>query len=287
MTGRVVKGIGGFYYVFDGENIYMGKARGNLKRNKDLIYVGDVVDFEIDDNSECIINSVLRRDNFLIRPPASNLEMLVLVFAAADPEVNFPVVDKLLAACEAKNIDTAICITKGDLVSEDKLNGYMNVYRAIYPTVAVNGQTGDGIDDLVEVISGKSVALAGPSGVGKSSITNMILGYETAATGSISDKTMRGRHTTRHVEIFPLEDGTFLYDTPGFTSLEMPSMDEHDIWKLLPEFRKLAGQCRYSDCMHINEPECAVKEALVEGEIPATRYESYLLMTEEVKKWHK
>lgn len=287
MTGRVVKGIGGFYYVYDGEHTYMGKARGNLKRNKDLIYVGDVVDYEIDDNNECIINSVLRRDNFLIRPPASNLGMLVLVFAAADPEVNFPVVDKLLAACEAKNIDTAICITKGDLVSEDKLNEYMNVYRSIYPTVAVNGQTGDGINDLVEVIRGKSVALAGPSGVGKSSITNMILGYETAATGSISDKTMRGRHTTRHVEIFPLEDGTFLYDTPGFTSLEMPSMDEHDIGKLLPEFRRLAGQCRYSDCMHINEPDCAVKEALAEGEIPETRYESYLLMTEEVKKWHK
>lgn len=287
MIGRVVKGIGGFYYVYDGTETYMGKARGNLKRNKEIIYVGDIVDFDLDENSECIVNSITERKNYLTRPPVSNLEMLVVVFAAANPEVNFPVVDKLIAACETKDIEVAVCISKKDLVSPEVLESYISTYRDIYPTVAVNGITGDGIDELGGIIRGRNVALAGPSGVGKSTITNLLYGYEKAATGSVSDKTMRGRHTTRHVEVFPLADGTFLYDTPGFTSLDMPELDEREVGRLFPEFRAYSGQCKYADCMHINEPECAVKEALDAGLIQKTRYDSYIMMTEEVKKWHR
>ena len=287
MIGRVVKGIGGFYYVSDGFRTVMGKARGNLKRNKDLIYVGDIVDYDVDSNEECIINKVVERKNFLNRPPVSNLEMLVVVFAAANPEVNFPVVDKLIAACEAKNIDIAVCINKKDLVSQEVLDKYIATYSDIYPTVAVNGNTGEGVEDLRKIISGRNVALAGPSGVGKSTLTNHMVGEDTAATGSVSDKTQRGRHTTRHVEIFTLADGTNLYDTPGFTSLDMPEMVPDDIKKLLPEMRARAGECKYADCMHINEPECVVKSALEQGEIQRTRYESYLMMVEEVKKWHR
>lgn len=287
MQGRVVKGIGGFYYVSDGDRVYMGKARGILKRNKNLIYVGDIVEYELDENEKCVITGVVERKNFLFRPPVSNLEMLVVVFAAANPEVNFPVIDKLIAACELRDIDVAICITKRDLQTPEVLESYINTYSSVYPVAAVNGMTGEGVDELLDIVRGKNVALAGPSGVGKSTLLNYLIGGDVAETGSVSDKTKRGRHTTRHVEIFTLEDGTNVYDTPGFTSLDMAEMDSLEVQKLFPEFRRLRGECKYSDCMHINEPECAVKEQLEEGIIPQTRYRSYLAMIEEVKSWHK
>ncbi len=292
MIGRVVKGIGGFYFVHDGNETVMGKARGNLKRNKELIYVGDIVDFEIDVNdsdNECVINSVVERRNFLTRPPVSNLDILVVVFSLKHPAVNYPVIDKLLAGAEKNNIRPVICISKPDLVSPEELERSMEIYRGIYPVVTVNGNTGDGTSELFELIKGKSAALAGPSGVGKSSITNHILGDSVAAvaTGEISGKTRRGRHTTRHVEVFPLGGMSYLYDTPGFTSLDLDETEPVEIRELLPEFRPLNHKCRYADCMHINEQECAVKEELAAGRISKSRYESYKMMTEEARAWQK
>ena len=301
MTGTVVKGIGGFYFVYDGNSVVMGKARGNLKRNKDIIFVGDIVDFDIDENDkdgECVIHRVIERKNCLTRPPVSNLDILVVVFSLVQPTVNYPVVDKLIAGCELAGIDPVICISKTDLAEPEAVSEAISIYSGIYPSVSVNGVTGEGIEELREMISGKKVALAGPSGVGKSTITNLLHAGEPgiaeaeeallkAATGRISRKTGRGRHTTRHVEIFPLSDGTMLYDTPGFTSLDMPGIEPIAVRDLFPEFRGLGSICRYSDCMHINEPECAVKEALKEGKIAASRYESYISMTEEVRKWQK
>lgn len=287
MQGRIVKGIGGFYYVSDGETQIMGKARGNLKRNKELLYVGDLVEYDITDTDEAIINGVTRRDNFLIRPPVSNLDLLTVVFAAAGPDPNFPVIDKLCVAAEAKGIDVAICITKRDKVSEEVLNEYISRYTDVYPVAAINGLTGEGVDDLYEIIKGHNVALAGPSGVGKSTILNHIAGHGSAETGSISDKTGRGKHTTRHVEIFELEGDTNLYDTPGFTSLEVPKLEPLELGFLFPEFRRHRGECRYADCIHVNEPECAIKNAVQDGEIAANRYDSYISMLEEVKKWRK
>lgn len=287
MQGRIVKGIGGFYFVSDGSRVVMGKARGNLKRNKELLYVGDIVDYEITADGEAIINGVARRDNSLIRPPVSNLNLLVVVFAASSPEPNFNVIDKMCIACEAKGIDIAICITKPDLVSPEELDEIRSRYDSAYDVMTVNGMTGAGIDSLRERISGRNVALAGPSGVGKSTILNNIVGAQSAETGTVSDKTGRGRHTTRHVEIFELGDGTNLYDTPGFTSLELPSMEPSELSNLIPEFRACRGQCRYADCVHMKEPGCAVKEAVNEGVIPEGRYDTYLNLMEEVKKWRK
>ena len=302
MKGTVVKGIGGFYFVHDGENVVMGKARGNLKRNKKLIYVGDIVDFDIDQSDmdgDCVIYRVIERKNFLNRPPVSNLDTLVVVFSLKQPDVNYPVIDKLIAGALMAGIEPVICISKTDLAGDEELQKAHSAYKDIYPTVLVNGITGEGTAELLELIKGRRVALAGPSGVGKSTITNHILkasesdelkAFEKAIeaeTGEISGKTGRGRHTTRHVEIFPLGGGTMLYDTPGFTSLDMPEYDIYRVRDLFPEFRDLQAECNYADCLHINDPYCAVKDELKEGKIAKSRYDSYLIMTEEVKKWQK
>jgi ribosome biogenesis GTPase len=284
----------------------------------------------------------------MTRPPVSNLDMLVVVFSVKEPDVNYPVIDKLLAGCELKGITPAVCITKKDLVSAEELEAAMAIYRGIYPVVSVNGNTGEGLEDLREIIRGRNVALAGPSGVGKSTLTNLLHGdasdlvsgtaendtSDKAATadadkehfsdtrnaadaatdaarkertaveaqgragsfasirtrvetGGISDKTGRGRHTTRHVEIFDLGDGTYLYDTPGFTSIDMPETEVTAVRELFPEMREPGQLCRYRDCLHINEPDCEVKEALERGEIHRSRYNSYLMMIEEVRKWKK
>ena len=295
MTGTVVKGIGGFYFVHDGSRVVMGKARGNLKRNKELIYVGDIVDFDIDEHdgdNDCVIHRVKERRNHLTRPPVSNVDMLAVVFSLHQPEVNFPVIDKLIAGCELNGIEPVICISKTDLAGQDELDTTLDMYSRIYRTAAVNGLSGEGLDRLREIISGRRVALAGPSGAGKSTITNRLHGSGgihglKAETGDVSPKTGRGRHTTRHVEIFPLSDGTMLYDTPGFTSLDMPQIDPHEIRDLFPEFREYHADCRYRDCMHMNEPDCAVREALAAGRISGSRYDSYLKMAEEAMKWQK
>ncbi len=286
MIGRVVKGVGGFYFVLDGEHTYMGKARGKLKRNKELIYVGDIVEYELSDNNECIITKVLERKNFLSRPPVSNVEMIVVVFAAAHPEVNFPVIDKLIAAAEFRGIQVAVCITKKDLQDKAVVDEYIATYKDVYPTVAVDSISGEGIAELMSIIDNHSVALAGPSGVGKSTLLNAMLDSKVAKTGMISDKTQRGKHTTRHVEIFSMNENTFIYDTPGFTSLDLPMVERQELQSLFPEFRRRQGECKYANCMHLMEPECAIKQAMEDGEIAKTRYNSYILMMEEVKSWH-
>ena len=322
MIGRVIKGIGGFYFVHDGEKAVMGKARGNLKRNKELIYVGDIVDFEIDEHdsdNECVINRVIERRNFMTRPPVSNLDMLVVVFSVKEPDVNYPVIDKLLAGCELKGITPAVCITKKDLVSEEELEAAMAVYRDIYPVISVNGNTGEGLEDLKTIIRGRNVALAGPSGVGKSTLTNLLHsaaedpdtgepalnGLPGAAagtqgrsgsfatirtqveTGSISDKTGRGRHTTRHVEIFESKGGGLIYDTPGFTSFDILEAEEDELQDYYPDIAIFKGKCFYDNCRHLKEPDCAVKAAVKVGKISRIRYRSYKTNMEEIKEKRK
>ena len=288
MLGRVVKGIGGFYYVDDGERVYMGNARKNLKRGKSIIYVGDIVEFELrQEDGDCIITKVRERKNFLSRPPVSNLDKLVVVFAAASPDPNRLIIDKFTAATLYNNIEVIICITKPDLVDESHLIELVTTYQKAFSVVTVNGRNGNGIDELYNLIKGSNVALAGPSGVGKSTIMNSLTGRTDIETGDISSKTSRGRHTTRHVEIFSIDNDTHFYDTPGFTSLDMPKLDRYHVREYFPEIAKYKGYCKYLDCIHVDEPDCAVKDALAVGKICKSRYESYLSILEEVKKWQR
>ncbi len=286
MIGKVVKGVGGFYYVSDGSQVIQGNARGNLKRRKkDIIYVGDEVEYDIrSEDGECIITKVLPRRNFLQRPPVSNLDTLVIVSSAETPEMIPLAVDKLTVYCEYSGIRVVTVFTKTDLVSHARIRELTSIYDGIYPTYAISNETGMGLDVLRQEIAGQSVALAGPSGVGKSTLLNALVHDAEAETGVLSDKTGRGKHTTRHVEVFPLNGDTYIYDTPGFTSLDLPEMDARDLWKYFPEFREPEQECQYGDCVHINEPICGVKAALADHRIPASRYESYLKMYEEVQK---
>jgi len=286
MIGKVVKGVGGFYYVSDGKNVIMGNARGILKRHKDVLVVGDLVEYEIrKEDGDCIITRVLPRKNKLPRPPVSNLDALVIVFAAAHPKVNFYAVDRMCAVCECYGLDVMIAVTKTDLADDDEIRDLIAPYKDVYPVYPVSSRSGIGIGALRRGLEGKSTALAGPSGVGKSTLLNKLLGRESAETGDISEKTQRGKHTTRHVEIFSLDPDTYVYDTPGFTSLDLPKdVDLMKLRTLFREFRTFDVECRYGDCMHINEPDCGVKQAVEDGKIHQSRYQSYLNMYDEVKK---
>ena len=289
MKGRVVKGIGGFYFVRDDETgqVHMGKALGKFKRGKNILYVGDHVEYHLSDTGDSVITGVEKRRNVLSRPPVSNLDTLIVTFAAAEPEPSLITADKLCVGAEAMGMEVIIAITKRDKVAAERLQELVDIYDDIYPVFTVNGVTGEGVDEILESISGKSAAFAGQSGVGKSTMVNHLVGNGAAETGSISEKTGRGRHTTRHVEIFFLEGDTFLYDTPGFTSLDPPELNEKNIRDFFPEFRRYDGMCRYLDCVHRNEPECAVKEGLERGEISPSRYRSYLQIMKEVSEWRK
>ena len=286
MTGRLIKGIAGFYYVYSDGKIYECKARGKFRIKGQTPLVGDLVELSLDTASSASspemlagrVDKILPRLNEYDRPPIANVEVCIIVAAAKDPEPLSYIIDRMAVAAEMKNSDIVICINKEDLADAQRIAG---IYSGIYPVYCVSAKTGEGIDLLKNAINGKQAALAGPSGVGKSSLTNALLG-ENAEVGEISKKTLRGKNTTRHSELF-ISGDIFLFDTPGFTSFDTPELDEYDLSSYFPEFKEYLGKCRFDDCMHINEPECAVKDALEMGKINKSRYDSYKAMYNELK----
>ena len=289
MKGLIIKGIGGFYYVKTDNGIIEAKGRGIFKKDGITLRTGDVVDIELmtEDDSKGVINKIYPRKNCFIRPPIANVDLLVIVFAAKNPRPNFPVIDKFLINAQINKIEPVICINKKDLVSDDEFREISDIYNSVYNVIGVSTKTGEGMDELLSVIKGQKTALAGPSGVGKSSIINYLQPEANMETGEVSKKTMRGKHTTRHVEIFELKGESMLFDTPGFTSFELPDMDEGSIKEYYPEFREFDSLCKYDNCNHISEPDCKVVKAVSEGRINKLRYEAYVSNYNEMKKRKK
>ncbi len=283
MQGTIIKGIGGLYFVKAADkNIYECKARGVFRKEKIKPMIGDRVEIELNGETG-IITEIEKRTSEFIRPPVANIDTLAVVSSAADPQPDYYLTDKLLIMAEIRGIKPVICITKTDLGSPDD---FMEIYKNTgYRIFSVCSKTNEGIEAFLEFLKGKTTAFAGLSGVGKSSLLNHIVENE-LKTGEISAKISRGRHTTRHVELFELECGGFVFDTPGFSSFEPDAVKENELSLYFPEMRKYENQCRFNGCSHTHEPGCAVKEALSDGLISEQRYKNYCRIYEILKN-HK
>ena len=284
IKGLIIKGIAGFYYVKTDNATYECKARGIFKKDGIKPMVGDNVVIEVLTDKTAIINSIEERKNEFIRPFISNVDCFVVVIAATKPEPNFIIVDRFLAIAEKNKADAILCVNKRELANDAKLNEIRQIYEDIYKLAFVSAKTGNGILELKSLMEPEKYALAGPSGVGKSTLLNALHPIAEADTGEISIKTSRGKHTTRHAEIFETEFGAMIYDTPGFTSFEVITDDETELQHLFPEIERLYGKCKYRDCSHIKEDVCAVREAVESKQIHKSRYNSYVEMYDEIIK---
>lgn len=289
MKGLIVKGIGGFYYIQTEEGLIEARGRGIFKKQGVTLCVGDEVDVQILDMDEKkgVIEEILPRKNHFIRPPIANIDLFVVVFAAHKPEPNYPIIDKFLITAELHGIEPVICVNKCDLATKEELDSIASIYKNAYRLLFVSSATGEGMDELKLLMADKKSALAGPSGVGKSSILNALHPEANMETGEISQKTARGKHTTRHVEIFNIDGRGMIFDTPGFTAFEVTDIEPDELVHYYREFEPYLGECRYDNCKHLKEPDCAVRAAVESGRIHSRRYKSYVSNEEELRNKRK
>lgn len=291
MQGKIIKGIAGFYYVHVVHSgIYECKAKGIFRNKKIKPLVGDNVEIDIIDEEKWIGNivEIAERTNELIRPAVANIDQSLVVFAVMRPDPNINLLDRFLVMMERQDVPVIICFNKVDLVPEEEMIELRDTYvNAGYHVIFTSTLNGNGVEDVKRILIGKTTAFAGPSGVGKSSMLNAIIPDANSETGGISEKIGRGKNTTRHTEIFNLEDETYIMDTPGFTSLYTNDFEKEELKWYFPEFREYEGKCRFNGCIHENEPDCAVKDALEEGKISESRYKNYLQMLDEIKNRKK
>ena len=280
MKGKIIKGIGGFYYVKTPEGLIECKARGKFRHKAMKPMVGDDVEIEIS-NGKGVIEDIFERKSQLIRPTVANVTQAFIVFAVKNPDINFDLLNRFLILCEHNNIEAIVCLNKVDLVSEEEKEAIRKKIVDIgYEVLYINAKKGIGIELLKERLSGNETVLCGPSGAGKSTLINTLTEKYHMETGEVSEKIGRGKHTTRHSELIDVVDG-YIVDTPGFSTLEVNFIEKEDLRYSFPEFLEYNNLCKYRGCLHYKEPNCAVKEAVEKGKINKYRYDFYVRTLEE------
>ncbi|NLM06273.1 MAG: ribosome small subunit-dependent GTPase A [Tissierellia bacterium] len=281
MIGRIVKGVGGRYDILTKDGLFNSTARGIFRKDDIKPMVGDLVEISVKDDGEGHLEKIYERKTELIRPPVANITMNVLTISSKKPNPNLVLLDKMIINTEIQDIKVLICINKKDL-NLKRAREIEEIYKlAGYGVYLTDGLTGEGIEELKSALHGQIVSFSGPSGVGKSSIINGLFDKDLFETGKVSQKTQRGRHTTRAVELVPLDDETMILDTPGYTSMTV-DLDPADLKEYFIEFNRF-NKCYFSDCAHIAEPDCNVREAVERGEISSSRYENYKYILNELE----
>ena len=288
MTGRIIRSLSGFYEVQTQAGTVTCRGRGSLRRGNESPLTGDMVEISVE-KGKGMVERILPRKNRFIRPAVANIDALVIFAANTNPVTEPFLIDRVAAIAGDREVSVILCVNKCDL---DPAVDLIRIYKnAGFQVIRASAETGEGVEELRQLIKGKLVAFTGNSGVGKSSMLNRLCPELALATGEVSEKLGRGRHTTRHVELFSLGDGTFVADTPGFSSFDTDQMDvilKENLQYAFPDFAQYFGQCQFHDCSHRTEPGCAVRAAVEEGRIEKTRYDSYLRLYEkasQVKLW--
>ncbi|MCD7724386.1 MAG: ribosome small subunit-dependent GTPase A [Clostridiales bacterium] len=288
MQGKIIKGIAGFYYVYvEGQGVYECKAKGIFRKNHVKPLVGDDVIVDILDAAQMLgnIREILPRRNMLIRPAVANVDQALIIFAIVKPNPNFNLLDRFLIRMERQNLPTIICFNKQDIATPQEKEALRTAYETCgYQVCFVSALENEGLELVRKLLAGKTTTVAGPSGVGKSSLINQLAPRAHMETGAISEKIERGRHTTRHSEMIALGESSYIVDTPGFTSLDISEITKEELGNYYPEFTQYEPYCKFSGCAHISEPACGVKNAVEEGRISRVRYENYKMLYQELKE---
>jgi len=283
LNGVIIKAYNSFYYVQTAEKVISCKLRGRFKKERFSLLVGDQVEYEITGAGKGIIENILPRRSMLRRPMIANIDQVILTFAAVNPNINRILVDRFLVLAEMSALEIVLCINKIDLADGQELETIVDQYRSIgYKVITLSAKAGTGINELRSMLYGKISVFAGPSGAGKSTLLNTIETGLTLVTGEVSEKIGRGKHTTRFAELLPLSGGGFVVDTPGFSFTEFNDLKPQELMHCFPEISELTSACKFSTCIHSREPQCAVKQAVLEGQVLQQRYDSYHEILEEI-----
>ncbi|MEX2416549.1 MAG: ribosome small subunit-dependent GTPase A [Paenibacillaceae bacterium] len=295
--GLIVKALSGYYYVLpdhakSNEAPIQCRGRGILRKNEITPLVGDRVVYTMTDGGEGTVDEILPRTTELIRPQVANADTALLVFAVAEPDLSTHLLDKFLVHTEKADLQTTICISKSDLLHPTEaqslveiIENIRRIYEAIgYTVLTCSAKTGEGKEEILKHLAGKITVFSGQSGVGKSSLINAIIPNMSLETNEISNRLGRGKHTTRHVELIPLENGGWVFDTPGFSQLDFAGIETEGLGQYFVEFNQLDDLCKFRGCLHRNEPDCRVIEAVHDGRIAQSRYDHYLIFLQEISE---